>query len=96
MSPTFRLSPAVTSASGDAVSQAHKGFDPVCHLVTSFSYRNEERGDRDIYKGVRKRKSQVTGDTPPLKGLPMRVSASPMPQVTLGDNPATNHLARVA
>ena len=47
MSPNFRLSPVVTDTSGDAASQAHKGFDPICHLVTFFSYRRKERKERD-------------------------------------------------
>jgi hypothetical protein len=95
MSPTFRLSPAVTSASGAAVNQAHKGFDSICHLVTSFSYRNKER-EENKYIRERRRENQVTGDTTPLKGLPMLGSASLLPKVTLGDNQVTNHLARAA
>ena len=95
MSPTFRLSPAVTSRCGDAQSQAHKGFDSICHLVTYLSYRNKEK-EIGIYKAERISKTEVTGDKPPLKGLAMQVCASLRSQVTLGDNQVTNHLARAA
>ena len=96
MSPNFRLSPAVTFASGDAASQAHKGFDPICHLVTFFSYRRNERKEKDICKEARRGKTQVTGDITTPKPYVARVSASLRTQVTLGDNQVTNHLARAA
>ena len=94
MSPNFRLSPVVTDTSGDAASQAHKGFDPICHLVTFFSYSRKERKERDIYKEARRGKTQVTGDITPPKPYVTRVSASLLPEVTLGDNKVTDHFLR--
>lgn len=96
MSPTFRLSPAVTYASGGAASQAHKEFDPTCHLVTFFSYRKKERKERDINKGGRMSKTQVTGDNTPPNPLLDRVSALLLPKVTLGDNKVTDHFSGAA